>query len=666
MKRSLSFLAYIAAMNLFAPATRAELTRIEITSRAELALGQTFGSSGSYERLTGKAYFTSDPRNSHNRVIVDLDKAPRNAHGQVEFSADIVIVKPKEMSKGNGAVLFEVSNRGGKGMESFFNHSGDGFLYRQGYTLVWLGWQFDVPRQEGLLRLYTPVATDKGKPITGVVRSEVIVPVKRNDFSLADRGHIPYPVLDPQSADNVMTVRSGVEEAGRTVPRTDWQFARDVGGQPVADNGSVYLKGGFEPGKIYEIVYRAANPSVTGLGLAGVRDLISAFKYDPNAIVSAPRAYGFGISQSGRFLRHFLYQGFNSDEKGRKVFDGVMAHVGGAGRGGFNLRFAQPSRDGLPFFNLFYPADVFPFTDVEQYDPETGIRDGLLTHARDAKNLPKIFYTNTSFEYYGRAASLIHTSVDGKHDAPIGENTRIYFFAGGQHFAGPFPPAIIRSPDLLARNPSSPLDVTWSMRALLIAMDRWVKDGTPPPPSRYPKIADGTLTPLDKLAFPKLPGIELPKRPHFAYRVDYGPEFNKGIITVEPPRVGMPFQVMVPQVDEDGIDRAGIHLPEITVPLATYTGWNLRDPSTGAPEELASFVGSYLPFAFSSAERASKGDPRRSIEERYSGKEEYLARFKEAIRQLVVEGYLLSEDTDSILKRGADHWDYSARQSRKN
>ncbi|HEX8185028.1 MAG TPA: alpha/beta hydrolase domain-containing protein, partial [Blastocatellia bacterium] len=645
-------LAALLSICSLAAGARAEVTRVEILSRSDVLAGRAFGLAGAYEKIIAKVYFAVDPHNAHNQVIVDLDKAPRNARNQVEFSADLYILKPKEMTRGNDAVLLEVANRGGKAMVRFFNRGrgssdpsteaemGDGFLMRQGFTLVWVGWQFDTPQGRNSLRLYAPVATEAGKALTGLVRSDFVFSSKVYSASLGHRGQNAQPVLDPQSKENILTVRDTVLGARRVIAQSEWQFANFENGKATPDPAAIYLKSGFEPGKIYEVVYRTQNPTVAGLGLAAVRDLISYFKYQADAVVSVRRAYGFGISQSGRFLRHFLYQGFNADERDRQVFDAIDAHVAGGGRGSFNHRFAEPSRDASPFSTFFYPTDIFPFTDVEQTDPETGETDGLLTHSKNSKALPKIFYTFSSYEYWGRAASLIHTTIDGKADAPLMDNVRIYYFVGGQHGPGPFPPAKSALQGVpLTTQMTSPNDYTWSMRALLLAMDRWVKDGTPPPQSQYPRIADGTLVRPEGVKFPRLPGIEVPRTIHEAYRVDYGPQFKQGIQSLEPPRVGKPFPAMVPQVDRDGIDLAGIRMPEVAVPLATYTGWNYRDPRTGSPNELVDFAGSYIPFARTRAERERTLDPRLSIEERYQGREQYLGLFAEAALKLVKDGY---------------------------
>jgi len=674
MKGSKAVLFVATMLSIFTGAfdAQAHVTRIEAKSTSTVAGGKSFGLAGPYEKVTGKVYFEIDPRNPHNQEIVDVDKAPRNANGNVEFSADFFVLKPKDLSRGNGTALLEVSNRGGKALLYFYDHGrfsanpateaelGDGFLLRHGFTLVWVGWQIDVPDGADLLRLYAPVATDDGKVITGPVRSDFVFPTKVYDASLGHRGQKAQAAINPDDPSYTLTVRDSVLGERRAIPRDSWRFARLVNSNPVPDPTFIYLKDGFEPGKIYEVVYRAQNPPVVGLGLAAVRDMISFIKYGSDLLLSARRAYGFGISQSGRFLRHFLYQGFNADEENRKVFDGIDAHVAGGGRGSFNHRFAEASRDASPFSTFFYPTDIFPFTDGAQTDPETGRTDGLLTHSGNYEVLPKIFYTFSSYEYWGRAASLIHITVDGKADMPLMDNVRIYYFTGGQHGPGPFPPVKIMAGNIPAtRQPTSPNPYSWGMRALLIALDRWVRDDTPPPASQYPHISDGTLVRPRGVHFPNIPGVGSPGRVHEAYRVDYGPRWQQGIIDQEPPRIGKPFPVMVPQVDADGIDMGGVRMPEVAVPLATYTGWNLRDPKTGAPRELVDFSGSYIPFPKSKADRERTGDPRLSIEERYHDRAQYVGLIAQHCLKMVEGGYLLPEDMPALIQRAEMQWDYA-------
>jgi alpha/beta hydrolase family protein len=659
---------------LCASAADAHVTRVEILSREDVQGGRAFGSAGAYERIIGRVYFAVSPENVHNRQIVDLDKAPRNAQGEVEFSADLYLYKPKDANKGNGAVLFEVSNRGGRGILRLVDGGnssdangefGDGFLLREGYTIAWLGWQFDLAEEGQKVRLSAPVAHNPGgKEIHGLVRSDFTPSQKMDDMPL---GHIMlgsnggkgYPADDPASAKNALTVRDTPEGPRQTVPRGEWSFAHSVEGKLVADPHFIHLDGGFLPGKIYEVVYEAKDPAVVGAGLAAVRDFLSFLKYDPQATAPVRRVYAVGISQSGRFLRHFLYQDFNTDEQGRQVMDGAIAHVAGAGRGSFNHRFAQPSRDAQPMSSIFFPTDVFPFTDLPENDPETGETAGLLDAAGRSHSAPKIFFSNTSYEYWGRAASLIHTSADGLKDATPGENVRIYFLAGLQHFSAAFPSAkaTAGAPELTAQQRHNPNPVQWFWRALITDMDQWVKDGKEPPPSVYPKIADGTLAPLSKWKFPKIPGVNTPRDTNLAYHLDFGPQWKSGIISNEPPKVGKAFAVLVPQTDADGNDLGGVRLPELQAPLATYTGWNLRDPSIGAADRRNSFLGSFLLFARSAAEREKSGDPRLSIAERYASREQYMGKFAEAAMKLIQERFLLKEDLPAVLERGRREWD---------
>jgi Alpha/beta hydrolase domain len=646
----------------------ARVDRFEITSRSDIANGHSFGLAGPYEKIEGRVYFKVRPDNAHNQQIVDLDKADRNAQGEVGFSADLYLLRPKDLNRGNGAVLFEVPNRGGKGIVSLMNGGtgeyGDGFLMRQGYVIAWLGWEYDVDRPLGL-RAYLPTALGpNGEEIRGLVRGDFTPSLKRNDWPL---GHIQlgpnggksYPVSDPASAQNVLTVRDSPAGQRQTISRNEWTFGHEVQGKRMLDARFIHLNGGFLPGKIYEYVYPTKNPVVVGLGLAGVRDFLSYLKYDPQAVAPVKRVYAVGISQSGRFLRYFLYQDFNADEQSRQVMDGVIAHVAGAGRGSFNHRFAQPSRDAQPMSSIFFPTDLFPFTDVPEKDFESGESAGLLDAALKSQTVPKIFFTNTSYEYWGRAASLIHTLPDGTADVASSPNVRVYMLAGLQHYSGAFPPQrnSPSDPDRSAQQLHNPNPIRWFWRAFITDMDQWVKDGTEPPTSTHPTIADGTLVPLNKLRIPKIPGVNTPYEVNLAWHLDFGPQWKQGIITNEPPKVGKAFTVLVPQVNQDGNDLGGVRLPELSVPLATYTGWNLRDPSIGAPDQRTSFLGSCIPFAKTAALREKSGDPRLSIAERYSTRNEYMGKYVEAAMKLIQQRFMLSEDLSAVLERGRLEWD---------
>ncbi len=646
---------------------QARVTRVEITSRADILGGKSFGHAGPYEHITGRVYFSLPIANVHNQRIVDLSRAVNLKNGEVEFSSDFIAIRPKDPRRSNGSMLLEVPNRGYSRIISLVDggdwdvstNAGDAWLLRNGFTIVSLGWQWDAAGPEAL-RFFAPIAKDNGKTITGLLRGDLMLATEMDEIPLGHLilGHMggsEYPVAAPDDPRNVLTVRDWRNAPRTVIPRSSWQFAHTVDGKLTPSDRFIHLNGGFQPGKIYEYVHVVQDPVVAGGGFAAIRDFASYAKHDPKAIVPVERVYGEGISQNGRFLRDFLYQGFNADEDGRVALDGVLAHVAGAGRGDFNYRFAQPSRDAQPTSSVFFPTDIFPFTDEPETDPVTGETAGLLDRARAEKVVPKIFFSNTSYEYWGRACALIHVTADGKHDAAISDKVRIYHFTGLQHFSGPFPPEKGEG-DLFGQQPQSPLPIKYFWRSMIANMDAWVRSNTLPPPSSYPKIADGTLVPFADYALSAIPGVNRPHEASEGQRLDFGPHWRDGVLSIQPPKVGEFFPVLVPQVDADGNERDGVRLPEITVPLATYTGWNLRDPSIGAPQERVSFEASYLSFRKTASERQKTGDPRKSIAERYSGREDYMTRYTEAVDDLVKQRWILPEDRDSLLTRGEQEW----------
>jgi hypothetical protein len=653
----------------------ARVERVEVISRTDVAGGKSWGSAGPYEEIIARVYFTVRPENKHNRQIVDIENADKNAKGEVEFSSDLYLLRPKDAKRGNGAVLLEVPNRGGRGLLRIVDGGapgaisqeasfGDGWLLKQGYTLAWIGWEWDLAPDARNLRLYAPVAHAKdGSEIHGLLRTDFTLPEAREDMPL---GHIllgpaggqSYPVDDPDSSENVLTVRNKPDSERKVIPRSQWSFSHKVGGIQANDPHFVHLNGGFQPGEIYELVYMAKNPVVVGLGLAAVRDFVSYLKNNDHAVAPVQRAYAAGISQTGRFLRHFLYQDFNIDEDNRQVLDGVLAHVAGAGRGSFNHRFAQPSRDAQPMSSIYYPTDLFPFTALPEKDLETSERAGLLDAPIASHTAPKVFFTNTSYEYWGRAASLIHTSPDGRADAKIPDNVRVYFLAGLQHFSGPFPPQKNTPGNLdnTAQQAHDPNPIRWFWRAFITDMDEWVRNGKQPPQSTYPKIRDGELVSFSQTNFPHIPGVNPPKDVSTAYPLNFGPQWKQGVIFNEPPIVGNAFTALIPKVDADGNDLGGVRLPELQVPLATYTGWNLRDPKIGAPERRLSFLGSYIPFPKTAEQRRQSGDPRRSIEECYTSREKYIEMYTDAAKRLIKQRFLLADDLPALIERGNQEW----------
>jgi hypothetical protein len=503
---------------------------------------------------------------------------------------------------------------------------------RFGFTIAWVGWEFDVADDPGLMRIQVPVATDGGKTITGVVRAAFTPGTRTSEIVVRDLGK--YDAIDPQGPDSQLTVRDSF--LGRTEPvaRGRWRVA----------GHTVTLDGGFEPGKTYEIAYRAANPQVAGLGFVAMRDFAAWLKYQQDALVSARYAYAFGSSQSGRFLRDFLYGGFNTDEHDRQAFDGVMAHIAGASRIRLNERWSTPLGLGV------HSVTAFPFADASLRDPLSpgnNVQEGLLDNPRARANQPKVFYTNTPVEYWGtgRVAALVHTAPDGTADLKLPENVRFYFFAGTQHGPARFPPA-----QGAGQQVDNPVDYWWSMRALLLAMHRWVSAGTPPPASAYPTLADRTLVMAGSVAFPAIPGVASPRALSAGTRVANPLLAGGGA-------AGASLPLLVPEVDEDGNERAGIRLPDVAVPLGTYTGWNFRLPSTGSPGEIVSLLGSSIPFPPTRAARTASKDPRRSIEERYASRDEYLSKVRAAAEALVRGGYLLYDDLERIVQRSMDTWD---------
>jgi hypothetical protein len=633
-----------------ATGAEARVVKVRVERREKVPYG--------YEKVTGKVEFALDPGQAMNKNIVDLNLAPRNPHGDVEFTADFYLLKPVDPARGNGRLFYEVGNRGGKSMLRTFQKAkntadpqteadfGDGALMKQGYTLLWMGWQWDVPA--GQMRMEMPIATDHGKPITGLVRGNFIPNTNAATQPLADRNHLAYPINDPNSPDDFMTVRDRPTDPPQRIPRSKWHFVGD---------SAVAVDGGFELGRIYDVVYRARDPRVVGTGLAGTRDLISFLKYDKtdaNPVSGIRVAYGWGVSQSGRLLRHFLYEGFNEDEQNRKVFDGVIDEVGGAGRGSFNHRFAQASRDAEEFFNVFYPADMFPFTDGPETDPETGKTDSVMGRAEARHVAPKVIHIFSNSEYFNRAGSLIHTDPAGMRDIEPPADSRIYFVSSGPHGAGPFPP--VQPAGAAALN--NPLDRSPIVRALLKDLDAWVVDGTPAPPSRIPRIADGTLVPTEKAGWPTIPGVKFPVPYLKTYRLDFGPEWDKGIVGNEPPKIGKQFVGLVPAVDQNGNSRAGIRMPAIEYPVGTYGGWNFRSPSIGSSDQLFGEIGSFHPFARTKIERVASGDSRLSVEERYAGRVEYVAKVSATARKMVEDRFLLPQDLADVAGQAVALYDW--------
>lgn len=657
---------------IFGGVSYAEVRSLEIHRREPFANGAVFGDAGAYEKLSGVAHFTVDPRHPRNAAIVDLDKAPVNHQGLVEFESDFYILTPSDPQKRNGAIFFEVNNRGLKLCLRDFNDgaqsndpmteadAGDGFLFRRGYTVVWCGWIGELLPGDGKLLLRPPIATDNGKPIRGLVRYETTSNTRAESLPLSRReGLGSFAPTEGGLKKGVLTWRMRETDARVVIPREQWSI--EIGAIPEAERGvpgtlapiRLRVAGGFRPGYLYELVCEAEGPTVQGTGYLAVRDLVSFLRYDAtdrNPVRGTiRRAHGFGISQSGRFLRNFLYLDLNADEQNRKVFDGLMPNVSGAGLGFFNHRFAQPSRYNAQHEEHLYPCDLFPFAYGDDTDPFSGRTDSIQrrTTARDRKLLPKIMHIQNSSEYWHRSGSLVHTDPNGMKDVPIPENVRIYTIGGTQH-GHTFNPI----PD--TDNAPNPLSPQPFLKALLDALDTWVQNDITPPPSVYPRIDNGTLVlpTLKTAAFPAIPNVRYPQviqRPH---ALDYGSEFqSKGIITIEPPRLLGDYAVLVPKSDSDGNELGTLLLPDIAIPLATYTGWNLRGRTVGAEGMLAELMGSSIRFPRNRKERLANGDPRASIEERYASFDEYRHQYAAWCDKLVTERLMLREDADRLVHR---------------
>lgn len=632
---------------------RAEVTRIEIAKREDVLGGKAWGTVGPYEKLVGKVYFAIDPKNPHN-TIADLDKAPKNAQGKVEFSSDIYIIKPKDSSKGNGVLFMDVVNRGNKQLLGSFSRArgsadptteadfGDGYLLREGYTLVSVGWEFDA---RGPVKAYLPVATDNGKPITGWLKPWFIPNEPSLSFEFSGGYNTTfYPPLDPKNPDYRLTERTGMVGPQRLIPRDQWSFGKmadasgkvaSVGGTLDNDVNWLTLKTGFRAGMTYQLYYESKDPPVAGLGFAAVRDTASYLKNSPNAVAPGKFAFTYGASQTGRWQRDFVYQAFTIDEQNRRAVDALFIQTGGASLGSFNERFAVPNELGS--FN----QTRFPILYKTTTDPITGKKDGL--GARIPAGLePKIFLVDTGSEYWdrGRVAALRHTSIDGLEDVEDAPNVRVYLLASAQHGSGTFPP-----PETGGQFKGNSNDYRFAQKALLAGLNAWVQKGTPPPASKHPSRADGTLVQQKSAKFPNIPGVKWPTDVPGSFRSDVPGDQSL-----------LPF--MVPQVDADGIDIAGIRLPEQTVPLATYTGWVFRSEKIGAPDTLIAMIGSYIPMPVTKAERERMRDPRLSITERYRTKADYLKKVEDAAKTLVTEHYVLQEDVQPIVNRAAAHWDY--------
>jgi hypothetical protein len=644
------------------------VTALDVHTRSLVLEGRPFGATGAYEKLAGTLRLAVDPGAPGHAVVCDLDRAPRNAAGLVEFAADFALLRPADPARGNRGLLLDVPNRGRKVALGMFNSAvrvpdpttaedfGNGFLMRHGWTVAWVGWQPDVPRVDGLMALDVPRAGG----VSGLVRCEFRPNTPVDVLPMADRYHIPHPAAELDDPAARLTVREHGGAAATAVARTSWRFARRVGDRLVPDASHVHLEGGFAPGRIYDLVYRAVDPPVVGLGMLAVRDAGAFLRWGAAAAGNPcagalERAYLFGVSQSGRFLRHLVYLGLDADEAGRLVFDAIVPHVAGARRGEFNMRFGQPSLNAQESV-----GSLFPFTEAVQSDPVTGQRDSLLARMTARGRRPRILTINTSAEYWRGDASLVHMDVEGRHDVEPPADSRVYLFAGTQHTPGTLPPPPA-DPNTGSRGTHAfnVVDYAPLLRAALVNLDRWVRDGVAPPPSVFPRLSDGTAVTGESTAarFATIPGVRFPDRLARPARLDFGPETARGIVSELPPKVGAQYPSYVGAVDADGNETVGIRPVEVAAPLATFTGWNPRHPEQGAPGDLMQMMGSTLPFARTPAERTQRGDARLSIAERYASPPDYLAAVRAAAEALVAARHALAEDVEAMVDRAGQRWD---------
>lgn len=642
----------------------------DLSRRFAYAGGKPFGKTGPYEQIDGVFTFAVSPEAEVNRLIVDLARAPRDEDGRVQFTADFSVVRPVEPDRGSHRLLIELPNRGRRRVIDTLNLSGaepaaspapgDGFLFERGLTVASIGWQWDVYRDDVLMGLGPAIAdlSDAADPGRNVV--EIRPNQRQSTWLLADRVHRPLRAADFDEPDAALYVKEFEDGQETLVSRSQWRFAKETAGGIVPSDEHIYLDGGFEPGKYYQVVYRSKDAPVVGCGLLALRDATSFLKFDSEALLPGlgklEHAIGQGSSQTGRMLRHFLYLGLNVDEQGRKVFDGLMPHVAGGRMGAFNHRYAQPSNQSYPSF-----GHLFPFTDNELTDPLTGRSDGLLRRLDEKGATPKIIYTNSSAEYWRGDCSLTHTDPEGNRDLENHPDTRSYHFAGTQHGPGSLPQTRDGGAEgALGRYAYNVVDYSPLFRAALVNLEKWIADGTEPPPSAHARIEDETAVSRESVLdiFDQLAEQVTPTRSKL-WRMrtsDLGGRASEGIGEY-PPVEGASYACLVPAVDRDGNELSGIRLPDLTRPIATHAGWNLRDPETGSPDDQVPMIGFSRRFAATAAERAAHGDTRLSIDERYKSRDEYAALVKRDAEALARDGYILEQDVDLVTRNAVDRYD---------
>ena len=643
------------------PLAVAQLKRVEIISRETLSDPSV---SFSYEKVEGIMHFTLDPGVRANQAIVDLEYAPLNGAGSVEYAADFRLLVPSE-NIASDTLIYHVNNRGRSRThpEVSLQHP----LAQQGFTYLVTGWINELSSAPGLLRLHAPAVGSKESPVAGLVRYEVSTGRATDRIAVAGPNHLAYLPTEAGLAAATLTRRLYQSDPRSPIERS--QFDMSVSERVDSDQADVELtlRGGFEPGYLYELIYEAQDSILAGAGMSAIRDAVAAIRYGPNSDLleglNLPQiryAIAYGVSQSGRLLRQFVYEGFNADLNGSKVFDGVIPIISGGGFGMFNMRFAMPTRTNGHHSNHLYPNDLFPFTYGNSTDPHTGMQDGVLAKARIAGVEPKLMHIQTSNEYWLRAGSLTHTTADGSADAFIPENVRFYTIGGSQHSSGNGRPREASNGQL----PPNP--TMWSpiSDSLIVAMNDWVSDNQAPPASRVPRIADGTLLPshLDGKINPRvwqpITGYSHPGSMYQPSLNDYGDRWiDERVIDTHPQRATEAYVALVPAVDQDNNDLASATIlpPTAKVPIATFVSWNLRAPDTGAENSLARLAGGYIPFATTSSKAADAGDWRNSLETLYGSFSDYMEQYEAATDELIADGYLLPGFKEAYLQIARDN-----------
>ncbi|CAH1654651.1 MULTISPECIES: alpha/beta hydrolase domain-containing protein [unclassified Chelatococcus] len=650
--------------------------RIPNLARTDFADGSAFGEVGAYEILSGKAQVSIDPADHSVSHAYDIALATRDANGQVSASTDVWILRPTDPAKANGTIFFEFVNRGNKRCLQFFNNgvptnrpstpadAGNGFLMRQGYTVVIAAWQGDVLPGDGRMTVRLPEAVDENVPLSERIKVEFICDTPGiTCLPLSGKtGTYSYPARSLDTSKAVLQRRRYPHSAPQTIGPERWSFTQVLGNGGGLSRGDVqggeqalvpsaehiHLPEGFQQGWIYELTYEATRPLVFDMGFIAVRELISFLKTersDANPLFKAdtlPKfAIAWGRSQSGRCIRDFVYRGFNADAAGRRVFDGVLPHISGAGKTMLN-RFANlvvaASRQYEDNLN---PADRFPFSYAMSRDHITGREDAIL---KRPETDPLVIHTQTGSEYWYRRGSLVHTDSQG-NDLELPETVRYYYWASSQHWSDPMP---AKPPLGICTNHQNIVSTVAFFRGTLTLMQAWL-EGKAPPPSLYPKRENGTLVSFEtwRANFPAIPGTLLPREPNRLAHVDYGPDFDTGAPAPADPTIdpAKEYAVLVPATDADGNDRAGLLAPMVQVPLGTYTGWNLRNRGYGYGA-LHDFSGSYIPFPETADERQLTGDPRLAILERFASPQDYTEAIRRVAEELRTGGFYHPEDVE--------------------